>query len=201
MGRRKIDGPKATRRETHSQAKNEVMDVAAQVAFLSELTGAGLAARYAELYGHAPRSKNAAWLRKACATKLQTDAEGGLSEAAIERIRELQADTPTRQRLPRKTKAAPAPEVIVEGGTGEEIAPPVPATKERDVRLPPVGTTITKVYKGETHEVLCLEDGFEWQGSKYRSLSALARQITGSIWNGLLFFGLTGRKAEKGGAE
>ena len=43
---------------------------------------------------------------------------------------------------------------------------------------------------GPNHEVLALDDGFSWQGTSYRSLSALARKITGTAWSGPLFFGL-----------
>ena len=71
----------------------------------------------------------------------------------------------------------------------------------RDPRLPAVGETITKVYKGETHEVRVLDDGFEWQGTTYKSLSKLAKAITGSIWNGYGFFGLLAAKVPTTGGE
>ena len=70
----------------------------------------------------------------------------------------------------------------------------------RDPRLPPVGATITKIYKDETHEVTVRADGFEWNGTTYKSLSKLAKAITGSTWNGYGFFGLLGGDAKKGGA-
>jgi hypothetical protein len=43
---------------------------------------------------------------------------------------------------------------------------------------------------GRTYDVLVLDDRFSWQGTRYRSLSAIARQITGTPWSGSLFFGL-----------
>ena len=63
-----------------------------------------------------------------------------------------------------------------------------------DPRLPKVGTIITKLYKGKKIHVKVLENGFDYSGKHYRSLSAIAREVTGSIWNGFLFFGLTERK-------
>jgi hypothetical protein len=45
-------------------------------------------------------------------------------------------------------------------------------------------------WQGRSHEVLVLSDGFSWQATHYRSLSAIARKITGTAWSGPLFFGL-----------
>ena len=52
------------------------------------------------------------------------------------------------------------------------------------------GTRLVREWQGRTYEVLVLDDGFSWQGTHYRSLSALARKITGTPWSGPLFFGL-----------
>jgi hypothetical protein len=52
------------------------------------------------------------------------------------------------------------------------------------------GTRLVREWQGRTYEVLVLDDGFSWQGAHYRSLSALARKITGTAWSGPLFFGL-----------
>jgi hypothetical protein len=52
------------------------------------------------------------------------------------------------------------------------------------------GTGLVREWRGRTYEVLVLDDGFSWQGTSYRSLSALARKITGTAWSGPLFFGL-----------
>ena len=59
-----------------------------------------------------------------------------------------------------------------------------------DRRLPPPGSVLTRPYKGDTLQVLVLADGFEFEGVKYRSLSAVAKAITGSHCNGFLFFRL-----------
>lgn len=66
-----------------------------------------------------------------------------------------------------------------------------------DPRLPKVGSIITKIYKGKKINVKVLDNGFEFASSRYRSLSAVARDITGSVWNGFLFFGLTQRPIKK----
>jgi hypothetical protein len=63
----------------------------------------------------------------------------------------------------------------------------------RDGRLPPVGSVLTRKVKDVVHNVKVLAAGFEYAGKEYRSLSAIAREITGTIWNGMLFFGLTKR--------
>jgi hypothetical protein len=52
------------------------------------------------------------------------------------------------------------------------------------------GTRLVREWQGRTYDVLVLEDGFSWQGRRYRSLSAIARQITGTAWSGPLFCGL-----------
>lgn len=52
------------------------------------------------------------------------------------------------------------------------------------------GTKLIREYKGEKHEVIALEKGFEYKGRRYNSLSAIANEITGTRWNGKLFFGV-----------
>ena len=60
-----------------------------------------------------------------------------------------------------------------------------------------VGTKLLREWDSTEHTVTVLKDGFEWQGRKYKSLSAVARAITGTRWNGYRFFGLRERKQEK----
>ena len=52
------------------------------------------------------------------------------------------------------------------------------------------GTRLMREWQGRTYEVVVLDDGFSWQSMQYRSLSAIARKITGTPWSGPLFFGL-----------
>lgn len=65
-----------------------------------------------------------------------------------------------------------------------------------DARNPVVGTRLLREWDGVEHTVTVLKDGFDWQGRKYKSLSAVARAVTGTQWNGWRFFGL--REARKG---
>lgn len=67
----------------------------------------------------------------------------------------------------------------------------VALTKERDSRLPVVGTVITKTYHGQTFEVKVLENGFEYQGKNYKSISRVAMEIVKRPISGYVFFGLT----------
>ncbi len=60
----------------------------------------------------------------------------------------------------------------------------------REAVRPPVGTVLVREFKGIEHRVRVMHDGFDYQGIKYRSLTAIAHKITGSSWNGLRFFGL-----------
>jgi hypothetical protein len=64
----------------------------------------------------------------------------------------------------------------------------VPARPPADSRLPPPGTILTRPYKGQPLQVRVLPGGFEYEGQVYRSLSAVAKHITGAHCNGFLFF-------------
>jgi hypothetical protein len=57
------------------------------------------------------------------------------------------------------------------------------------------GTRLMREWRGRSHEVLVLDDGFSWQGTHHRSLSAIARKITGTAWSGPLFFGLRSNRS------
>jgi hypothetical protein len=62
---------------------------------------------------------------------------------------------------------------------------------------PITGTRLIREWQGVEHCVMVLDDGFEYQGRPYRSLSAIARAITGTRWNGLIFFGLKNQRGSK----
>jgi hypothetical protein len=62
------------------------------------------------------------------------------------------------------------------------------------------GTRLVREWQGRTYDVLVLDDGFSWQGTRYRSLSAIARKITGTPWSGPLFFGLKPNRSATPGA-
>jgi hypothetical protein len=64
------------------------------------------------------------------------------------------------------------------------------AARKRVVNGPVVGTQLIREWRGVEHKVTVLADGFEWEGRRYRSVSAVARAITGTRWNGLTFCGV-----------
>jgi len=155
------------------------MNIKAELAAMEGLTTGKLAERYTQLTGRPVRTRHRAYLIRKIAWRLQANAEGGLSERARRRAAELADDADVRLMPPRGTlDAATAPRT----GTVE--------VQGRDPRLPAPGTAIVKRYKGRTLEVLVTADGFEFEGNRYRTLSAVAKAITGSHWNGFRFFRL-----------
>ena len=64
----------------------------------------------------------------------------------------------------------------------------------RDPRLPLPGVVLRRRFRGQEIELKVLVDGFEYQGGKFASLSAVAERVTGTRWNGFVFFGLQARK-------
>ena len=151
-----------------------VARTAAELAELSRMTGAQMAEKYLALYGQPAHSRNKDFLRKRLAWRIQELAEGGLSERALARIEELGADALMASRRPTRHTASPTP--------------PTESTAARDPRLPPAGTVVRRVHIAKEHSVTILDDGFEYKGERYRSLSKIARLITGTPWNGYLFF-------------
>ena len=76
------------------------------------------------------------------------------------------------------------------------LADEVEGTLTRKSHNPVVGTKLIREWDGIAHTVTVLKEGFEWGGQRYKSLSAVARAITGTRWNGYRFFGLRERKRE-----
>jgi Protein of unknown function (DUF2924) len=88
---------------------------------------------------------------------------------------------------------------------GFDVQNPVPNGQTRGSGLPrrrriKPGSILVREWNGHLQRVTALEDGFAWEGKTYRSLSMVARAITGGHWNGRRFFGLTGSKAMARGA-
>jgi hypothetical protein len=100
--------------------------------------------------------------------KLQERAYGGLSIATARKLEQAAAGPPSHGSV------TPAP-------------PPIP--------LRP-GTRLVREWRGVTHMVLIHADGIEWRGQRYRSLSVVARKITGARWSGPRFFGLRQRQLD-----
>ena len=156
------------------------LNIAKEVAALQRLTTKELRARYTEVFGEATHANNKAWLVKRIAWRLQAQAEGDLSERARQRAAELANEADLR---------LSPPKVPVGVASAERTTTDV-LRGRGDGRLPPPGTVITRVYKGETLQVQVLADGFEFEGQVYGSLSALATAITGQHLNGFAFFRL-----------
>ena len=123
---------------------------------------------------------------KRIAWRLQARAEGGLSDRARRLALEIADEADLRIR---------APEGFFTEGTSHQAGPPTDRSKlRRDWRLPAPGAVLTRQFDNRRVVVTVLENGFEYQSRRYRSLSAIAREVTGTRWNGLLFFGLAERR-------
>ncbi|NOJ81591.1 DUF2924 domain-containing protein [Myxococcus xanthus] len=161
-------------------ARKELADVPHQLAALASMSVPDLAEKYLEVYGEPTRSRNRDYLKKRLAFRIQELAEGGLSARAVARISELGDKLPERWRMRQVEETKPA-----------TPPPPAPAPVDgRDARLPPPGTVLTRVFKGAQHRVTVREEGIEYDGQLHRSLSSVAKLITGTAWNGFTFFGL-----------
>jgi len=161
-------------------------DIDHELTALQGLSAAQLRLRYAEAFGEAVRTGNKPWLIKRLAWRLQAVAEGDLSARARQRAAELANDADLRTSAPRTTSRD---ESSNPAGCQVSIAKTVTPARH-DHRLPPPGSLLTRRYKGQTHEVIILEQGFEYQGQVFPSLSALAKKITGTHCNGFWFFQL-----------
>lgn len=81
--------------------------------------------------------------------------------------------------------------VLLLGALADELqGKPGRKTMRRQSRMPVAGTRLVREWNGVEHTVTVLRDGFEWEGRKYKSLSAIARAIAGTRWNGWRFFGI-----------
>jgi hypothetical protein len=153
-----------------------------QINDLRHLKTAALRAKYRETFGVETRSSNKQFLFRRVAWRLQARAEGDLSERARHRAAEIADDADIRLRPPRNFASA----------VGVDSRPDTrPPRRQRDWRLPAAGSVVTRQYLGRLIVVQVCQDGFEYEGRYYRSLSAIARE-TGTRWNGLAFFHLTG---------
>ncbi|HEY7310745.1 MAG TPA: DUF2924 domain-containing protein [Gemmataceae bacterium] len=157
------------------------LNVGKEIAALQRLTVKELRSRYAEAFGEDTNTNNRAWLIKRIAWRVQALAEGGLSERARRRAEELANDADLRL-TPPKVKAL-STEAVGRTVTGV-------LSDKADAPLPLPGTIISRDYKGQTLQVKVLAKGFEFAGEVYKSLSAVAKVVTGSHCNGYAFFRL-----------
>ena len=140
--------------------------------------------RFAECYGYVTTSRQKRHLVNRILWAVQRDAFGDISDAARNKALAIADDRDVRERFPRNRP------VSAESGSSAVTI----AYRPKDELLP--GTVLRRSYQGTDVRVLVLENGFEWKGQIFKSLSAVARTVTGTRWNGRLFFGLT-----KGGAQ
>ena len=148
---------------------------------LRKLPVTELQKQYRQLLDQESKSTHKEYLYRRIAWQLQAQAEGGLSERALQRISDI-ADVSILSAGRKDTPQTNRPHKLS------------PATTTRDARLPSAGALLRRRYQGREVIVQVLDDGFQYQSRHYRSLSAIAREVTGTRWNGLVFFGLTERR-------
>jgi len=156
-----------------------------QIEKLRHMPVSRLRERYADAFGEPTTSGNRQWLFRRVAWRIQSLAEGDLSERARRRAAELARDVDVRVRPPTFEELAEEPR----SGTRLVTITGRIVSAGND-RLPAPGCVLRRVFEEKEHEVTVLLQGFEYEGKVYRSLSAVATAITGSHWNGFLFFGL-----------
>lgn len=141
---------------------------------LKEKSLGELKTKYEELFpGEKAPSNNKIFLWRKIAYRIQELGQGGIAPETQDKIQQL-----IQQLDPINNKAL-RPEI-----------PPENKGKKRDIRLPIPGTVLIKEYKGIKLEVKVTESGFEYSNKAYKSLTAIAKEVTGAHWNGYLFFGL-----------
>jgi len=160
------------------------LNITKEVAAVEQMTVGQLQDRYVEVFGEPVRSRHRQYLIRRIAWRLQANAEGGLSERALRRAEEL-ADDDVRLTPPRWATLANH-EHPVESSVVRVLV-------STDPRLPSPGSQITRKYKGRTITVTVPADGFEYLDERYRSLTAIAKAITGSHMNGFRFFKMDGK--------
>lgn len=138
-------------------------------------------------YGYSPTSRNRSHLIKKILWAAQREEHGDISDTARNKALAIADDRDIKVRFQHKNHSrtsghAPAEEVI-------------PFQPQAEL-LP--GMVLYRNYQGRDIRALVLENGcFEWEGTSFKSLSAVARAVTGTRWNGRLFFGIN----KMGGAK
>jgi hypothetical protein len=142
--------------------------VVARVAALKTLQIPALKQRWRELFDTEPPPYNRRFLESRLAYRIQELAYGGLKPATVARLEAL----------------------------AEQYASGDPAARKRrrGSDRPIAGTRLIREWQGVEHCVTVRDEGYEYQGRPYQSLSAIARAITGTRWNGLVFFGLKNQR-------
>lgn len=163
-------------------------NIARELASLQNMRVGELQTKYAEVFGETTTGRNKAWLQKRIAWRIQANASGGLTDRAIRRAADLANESDIRVSEPKT-----APETS--GSLRQTHA--TQSVRQADERIPPVGDCIVRTYKGREHIVTVLIDGFQHEGEKYKTLSAVAKQISGQHCSGFRFFNLTQPEAKQ----
>lgn len=155
------------------------MNVANEVASLQRMSVGQLREKFAELFGEETRAGNKGWLVKRIAWRMQALVEGDISERARQRAAELANDADLRTSAPRPPKSQSV-------ASEQTLSATIPVAT--DERVPAAGTILMREYKGRTLQVRVLQRGFEFEGEIFKSLSAVAKKITGQHCSGFHFF-------------
>ena len=153
-----------------------VESIAVQVQALQKMTVAELRVEWEKVFGEPTKQRHRVYLWKRLARKFQVDQQPKLTpedEAKVAEYRELIRQLPPDRWFPGKQSRKAKTKKPVD-----------------DRRTPPPGSVISREYKGEEIVVKVLNHGFEYEDQVFRSLSAIAKEITGTTWNGPAFFGL-----------
>ena len=154
-----------------------------RVSDLPRLNAAQLQATHRLMFGVEHPVSNCQHLRRKIAWHLQAEKEGGLPESvrqhAIAIAREADLRVRIADNVSRRLREIPL-----------DMAVTTTVVQPRDARLPMPGSLIVRKYKDRTLVVKVLDSGFEFEGRRFTSLSAIAGEITGARWNGFAFFGL-----------
>ena len=156
------------------------LNVAKEVAALGRMTVSELRSKHIDAFGEPTRTGNKEYLVKRIAWRLQANAHGDLTCRAKRRAEELANDADLRTTAPKIRKTEDQPTLTRQ----------VSVAFDSDSRLPMAGSNIKRLYKGREIVVRVLPRGFEYEGQVYRTLSAVAKAITGTHWNGYHFFNL-----------
>lgn len=164
------------------------MNLTQKIDALRGMSVGQLKKKYVEVFGEECRSYHRQFLFKRIAWRLQAQAEGDLSERARRRAGELANEADLRLKMPKDCRFAETPD------PRRTQTLPFDGSQERN--LPIIKDQLVREYQGKKIIVQVVTGGFEWDGKKYLSLSAVAKAVTGTHWNGYEFFGLRkkGRK-------
>lgn len=160
-----------------------------EIESLRRMSLAGLREKYREVFQEETRCRHREHLFRRIAWGLQARAEGDLSARARGRAQEIAQEVDLRVVAPR--------DFFSVEGTRVQTVPGNRDRPQQDRRLPLPGVLLSRKWKGRTVLVEVLAKGFRYENRYYSSLSAIARAVTGTRWNGLAFFGLTGKAGEQ----